>query len=96
MNLVKDFYNGFDRKYIRENLVNLNKIERKQTFPAYEAAARYTYELAKAEGFETELIEFPADGKTPLWKRRLCILPPPRSKEIEKEPPLAILIPKMQ
>ena len=73
MNLIKDFYDGFDRDYIYKNLINLYRIERKQTFPAYEAAARYTYDLAKEEGFETELLEFPADGKT-VYQDKTCPL----------------------
>ena len=71
MNLVKDFLADFDKEWIKEHLINLYRLERKQNFPYYEKAARYAYELMKAEGFEAELLEFPADGKT-VYQDKTC------------------------
>ncbi len=63
-NYIKTFEELFDGKYFTEHTVNLYRLERKQTFPAYKAAAEYTYNLLRKEGFDAEYIEFPADGKT--------------------------------
>ncbi len=63
-NYIKTFEELFDGEYFTEHAVNLYRLERKQTFPAYKAAAEYTYNLLKEEGFDAEYIEFPADGKT--------------------------------
>jgi len=71
MNLVKDFGVDFDKEWIKEHLINLYRLERKQNFPCYEKAARYVYELMKAEGFEAELLDFPADGKT-VYQDKTC------------------------
>ncbi len=71
MNLVKDFLDDFDKEWIKEHLINLYRLERKQNFPHYEKAARYAYELMKAEGFEAELLDFPADGKT-VYQDKTC------------------------
>ena len=71
MNLVKDFLADFDKEWIKEHLINLYRLERKQNFPYYEKAARYAYELMKAEGFEAELLDFPADGKT-VYQDKTC------------------------
>ena len=63
-NHFKAFEKLLDKNFLTEHSLNLYKIERKQTFPAYISAAKYTYELLKKEGFESEYLEFPADGKT--------------------------------
>lgn len=61
---IKTFEDLFDRDWFREHTLNLYRIERKQTFPAYHEGAKYIYDLLKKEGFEPEYLEFPADGKT--------------------------------
>ena len=53
-----------DKSWLTEHIIKLYNLERKQTFPAYQAAASYVHELMKKEGFKSELINFPADGKT--------------------------------
>lgn len=58
------FEKQFDRDWLRRHILNLYRIERQQTFPAYQQAAQYTYDLLKQEGFDAQLLEFPADGKT--------------------------------
>ncbi len=63
-NFIKPFLCSIDDKWLYEHILNLYRIERKQTFPAYERAAKYVYDLLKAEGFAAEYLEFPADGKT--------------------------------
>jgi len=61
---IKNFENMFDKSWLTEHIINLYKIERKQTFPAYQEAAKYTYDLLKNSGIDAEIIDFPADGKT--------------------------------
>ena len=73
MNLIRDFKEGINGDEVFENLVKLFRIERKQTFPAYEDAAMFVYNLAKEAGFEPELMEFPADGKT-VYQDKICPL----------------------
>lgn len=63
-NFIKPFLDLIDDNWLRDHILNLYRIERKQTFPAYETAAKYVYDLLKSEGFESEYLEFPADGKT--------------------------------
>lgn len=53
----------FDRDWIREHTLNLYRIERKQTYPAFQKAAEYVYNLLQDEGFAAEKIDVPADGK---------------------------------
>lgn len=53
-----------DRSWLSEHILNLYRFERRQTFPAYQAAANYVYDLLKQEGFEAEYLDFPADGVT--------------------------------
>lgn len=71
MNLLKDFIEGIDPKWLEEHIIDLYRIERKQSFPAYAEAAKYTYDLLVQEGFEAELIPFPADGKT-IYQDKCC------------------------
>ena len=61
---IATFEAMFDKVWLREHILNLYRIERLQTFPAYQRAAEYTYDLLKKEGFQAELLNFPADGKT--------------------------------
>ena len=61
---IKLFEQLFDRKWLKEHILNLYRIERRQTFPAYQEAAKYVYALLCQEGYEAELLSFPADGKT--------------------------------
>jgi len=62
--IIKTLYDRFDREFMKKHTEELAAIERKQTFPAYNAAAKYTYDLLKSLDFDTEIIAFPADGKT--------------------------------
>lgn len=58
------FESIFDKNWLTEHILNLYRLERQQTFPAYQRAAQYTYDLLTREGFQAELLNFPADGKT--------------------------------
>lgn len=71
MNLIQEYINRTDKQWLKEHVVNLYKLERKQSFSAYKKAAEYTYNLLKAEGFEAELLPFPADGKT-VYQDKTC------------------------
>lgn len=55
---------NLNTQYLNEHVLKLYRIARKQTFPAYHEEAQYTYDLLKQEGFDAEIIHFPADGKT--------------------------------
>lgn len=57
------FENYLDEKWLGEKDLELYHIERKQTFPAWNAAAEYASNLLKNEGFTPETVVFPADGK---------------------------------
>ena len=63
-NLFHKIYQTVDIDCIQKHSVELTDIEYGQTFSDYKKAALYVYELAKAQGFQTELLTFPADGKT--------------------------------
>ena len=63
-NYISIFEDMFDKQWLTENIIKLYKIERKQTFPAYQEAAEYTYNLMTSCGIDSEIIHFPADGKT--------------------------------
>ncbi len=63
-NLLKLVQDDLDTEYLKEHVLKLYRISRKQTFPAYHREARYACDLLKKEGFEAEIIHFPADGKT--------------------------------
>ena len=60
----------FDEAWLRENILELYHIERKQTFPAWIRAAETARDLLSAEGFEAEYIPFAADGKT-SWQDKV-------------------------
>lgn len=55
---------NLDTEYLNEHVLKLYHISRKQTFPAYHREAQYACDLLKQEGFDAEIIHFPADGKT--------------------------------
>lgn len=61
---IAAFEKRFDHKWLDTNVLNMYKLERKQTFPYWQKSAQYACDLLKAEGFEAELIDIPADGKT--------------------------------
>jgi len=61
---IKTFEQMFDRAWLKEHILNLYRIERKQTFPAYQKAAQYVYDLLRQDGHDAEILNFPADGKT--------------------------------
>jgi len=55
---------NLDTEFLNEHVLKLFRIARKQTFPAYHQEAQYACDLLKQEGFEAEMLHFPADGKT--------------------------------
>ena len=64
---LRRFYDTADIDWIVNESKTLNTIEEGQTFREYEESARYVYNLLKSEGFDAELLTFPADGKT-VWQ----------------------------
>ena len=46
------FESLFEKEWLREHILDLYRLERKQTFPAYRQAARYIFELLEKEGIE--------------------------------------------
>ena len=63
-NFLGIFESLFDKGWLERHILALYRLERQQTFPAWQAAAKYTYDLLTQEGFQAELLNFPADGKT--------------------------------
>lgn len=61
--LLHKIYHEADINWMQKHSVELTDIEYGQTFQNYEQAAQYVYALSKAQGFQTELLTFPADGK---------------------------------
>lgn len=61
---IQDFDRYLDHDWLDRHVRGLYRIERRQTTSAWNAAAQYTFDLLKAEGFDAEKIDFPADGKT--------------------------------
>ena len=65
---MKDLLNfvqsNLNTEYLNEHVLELYRIARRQTFPAYHREAQYAHDLLKKEGFDAEIIHFPADGKT--------------------------------
>ena len=57
-------YDTADRDWLMKHTGALTKLEALQTFPAYERAAQYIHALLLENGFDSEYLEFPADGKT--------------------------------
>lgn len=62
--LLKEIYEAVDVRWSADHGRRLNTLEQGQTFRDYDNAAHYTFELLQKEGFEAELLTFPADGKT--------------------------------
>jgi len=71
--MVSIFDQLFDRSWLSENILNLYRIERKQTFPAWQQATEYARDLLAQEGYAPEFISFPADGKTTYQDKVLPI-----------------------
>ncbi len=61
--LLHKIYHESDIEWIGNHSAELTDIEYGQTFSDYKNAALYVYNLCKAQGFQTELLSFPADGK---------------------------------
>ncbi len=72
-NYIKTIDSLLDREWLKEHIINLYRLERKQTYPYYHKAAEYVDNLLKAEGFASELIEIPADGKQVYQDKRTPI-----------------------
>lgn len=70
---IREFENRFNKSWMREHIISLYKLEYPQTFPAYQAAAKYVYDLLVKEGFEAELVDIPADGKSVYQDVRMPI-----------------------
>ncbi|MBQ4517270.1 MAG: AAC(3) family N-acetyltransferase [Clostridia bacterium] len=68
--MLRLLYETQDTEWIAKHGKELNTIEFGQTFKEYKAAADYTYNLLKEEGFDAEIITFPADGKTTYMDMR--------------------------
>ena len=62
--MIREFEKYFDKDWMAQHILNLYRLERKQTSEAWCRAAEYVYELLKNEGFSAELIKIPSDGKT--------------------------------
>lgn len=62
--LLDYIYNNMDVNWMAEHAVNLTNIEYGQTFKDYKKAAEYVYNLLLKEGFDAQMLTFPADGKT--------------------------------
>ena len=62
--LLREFDRRLDRDWLTKHNISLYRLERKQTFPKWQEAAQYACDLLKAEGFDAQRIDFPADGKT--------------------------------
>ncbi len=71
MNFIRNFINETDGDWLKKHILALYAIERKQTFDAYRQSAEYTYNLLKNEGFDAQLLTFPADGKT-VYQDKCC------------------------
>lgn len=62
--LLSFVQNNLNTEFLNEHVLNLFRIARRQTTPAYHEEAQYAYDLLKQEGFDAELLRFPADGRT--------------------------------
>ena len=69
---IEQLEKRLNKEWIKEHIINLYRIERLQTFPAYIRSAQYVFELLKSEGFDAEIINVPADGKTVYPMLRLA------------------------
>lgn len=57
-------YDAADRDWLMTHTKALTELEALQTFPAYERAAKYIHALLLQNGFDSEYLTFPADGRT--------------------------------
>ena len=62
--LMRSAYDAADSTWLMEHTKTLTQLEALQTFPAYEKSAQYIYNLLMENGFDAQLLMFPADGKT--------------------------------
>ena len=62
--LLRFVQRNLNTDFLNEHVLNLYRISRKQTTPAYHREAQYACDLLKQEGFDAETVHFPADGKT--------------------------------
>ena len=61
-NLLSFVRENLDTEFLNEHVLKLFRIARKQTFPAYHQEAQYACDLLKQEGFDAEILHFPADA----------------------------------
>lgn len=71
IDIIQNAYKTIDGAWMLDHTKKLLEIERKQNFSAYHEATEYVYNVLRGEGFETELLTFPADGKTAYMDRRM-------------------------
>lgn len=71
MNFIRNFINEADGDWLKKHILALYEFERKQNSDAYKQSAEYTYNLLQNEGFEAQLLTFPADGKT-VYQDKCC------------------------
>lgn len=62
--IMKEIYKTADGRWLVERSKELMEQEWPQTFSAYHNAAEYTYDLLVKNGFDAEMLRFPADGET--------------------------------
>lgn len=60
-----------DNDWIFSQTEKLTAIERGQTFKNYKESSEYVFNLLKSEGFDAEMLTFPADGKTVYQDKRM-------------------------
>ena len=68
--IIRLAYDKADATWLTEHIIELTKIEYKQTFSAYKKSAEYVKNLLIKEGFDAEVLTFPADGKTTYQDKR--------------------------
>lgn len=71
--MIKELQKCFDPEWLKKHVLELYRIERKQTSRAWISSADYTYSLLVDEGFEAERISFPADGIADYQDKRTPI-----------------------
>ncbi len=69
--LFKKIANANDNNWVLSHTKELWKIERGQTYRHYKESSEYVYNLLKSEGFDAEILTFPADGKTTYQDKRM-------------------------
>ena len=71
-NIYKEILQRVNTRWMMENTDKLMQIELGQTFESYRRAAEFTVNLAREAGIEnSEIINFPADGKTVYQDKRM-------------------------